>query len=105
MIARFDKAVNKTHKYKLITALQQRQHKNTKDFLDRCKTAWYGLFRRNRATYATDPERAAHDMQHREQVHTVHDCLRNAQQLEAGHGTNCGEHRHVGNFTSGCSSI
>jgi hypothetical protein len=61
MIERFDKAVNKTHKFKLIAALQQRQHKNAKDFLDRCKTAWYGLLRKIRATYATDAERAAHD--------------------------------------------
>jgi hypothetical protein len=45
LIERFDKAVNETHKFKLIAALQQRQTESSKDFLDRCKTAWYGLLR------------------------------------------------------------
>jgi hypothetical protein len=66
LIARLDIAVNKTHKYRLISALQQRQHENAKDFLNRCKTAWYELLRRNRATYRTDPEKAAHDSTRKE---------------------------------------
>jgi hypothetical protein len=41
LIKRFDKAVNATQKFKLIAALQQRQTESSKDFLDRCKTAWY----------------------------------------------------------------
>jgi hypothetical protein len=40
LIERFDKVVNETQKFKLIAALQQRQAESSKDFLDRCKTAW-----------------------------------------------------------------
>jgi hypothetical protein len=58
---RLDKAVNETHKFKLIAALQQRQHESAKDFHDRCKTAWYGLLREVRANYATEAERAVHN--------------------------------------------
>jgi hypothetical protein len=32
-----------------------------KDFLDRCKTAWYGLLRKLRTKYKEDIEKAAHD--------------------------------------------
>jgi hypothetical protein len=46
LLERFDKVVNETQKFKLIAALQQRQNENSKDFLDRCKTAWYGLLRK-----------------------------------------------------------
>jgi hypothetical protein len=42
-------------------ALQQRQTKSSKDFLDQCKTAWYGLLRKLRTKYATDVEKAAHN--------------------------------------------
>jgi hypothetical protein len=48
LLDRFDKVVNETQKFKLIAALQQRQNKSSKDFLDRCKTAWYGLLRKLR---------------------------------------------------------
>jgi hypothetical protein len=61
LIKRFDKVVNKTQKFKLIGALQQRQTESSKDFLDRCKTAWHGLLRKLRTKYATDIEKAAHD--------------------------------------------
>jgi hypothetical protein len=61
LIERFDKAVDETHKFKLIPALQQRQTENSKDFLDRCKAAWHGLLRKLRTKYAMDAERAAHD--------------------------------------------
>jgi hypothetical protein len=60
-LERFDKIVNKTQKVKLIAALQQRQNESSKDFLDRCKTAWYGLLRKLRTKYASDFEKAAHD--------------------------------------------
>jgi hypothetical protein len=61
LIKRFDKVVNETQKFKIIAALQQRQTESSKDFLDRCKTAWYGLLRKLRTKYATDVEKAAHD--------------------------------------------
>jgi hypothetical protein len=48
LLERFDKVVNKTQKFKLIAALQQRQNESSKDFLDRCKMAWYGLLRKLR---------------------------------------------------------
>jgi hypothetical protein len=60
LIERFDKAVNETLKFKLIAALQQRQTESSKDFLDRCKTAWYRLLRKLRTKYVTDAEKAAH---------------------------------------------
>jgi predicted acetyltransferase len=53
--------VDKTQKFKLIAALQQRQTESLKGFLDRCKTAWYGLLRKLRTKIATDVEKAAHD--------------------------------------------
>jgi hypothetical protein len=61
LIERFDKVVNKTQKFKLIAALQQRQNESSKDFIDHCKTAWYGLLRKLRTKYATDVEKAAQD--------------------------------------------
>jgi hypothetical protein len=61
LLERFDKVVNETQKFKLIAALQQRQNESSKDFLDRCKTAWYGLFRKLRTKYKEDIEKAAHD--------------------------------------------
>jgi hypothetical protein len=61
LIERFDKAVKETQKFKLIAALQQRQTESSKDFLDRCKTAWYGFLQKLRTKYATDAEKAAHD--------------------------------------------
>jgi hypothetical protein len=60
LIERFDKVVNETQKLKLIAALQQRQTESSKDFLDQCKTAWYGLLRKFRTKYTTDAEKAAH---------------------------------------------
>jgi hypothetical protein len=48
LLERFDKVVNETQKFKLIAALQQRQNESSKDFLDRCKTAWYGILRKLR---------------------------------------------------------
>jgi hypothetical protein len=58
---RFDKIMNETQKFKLITPLQQRQNESSKDFLDRCKLAWYGLLRKLRTKYASDVKKAAHD--------------------------------------------
>jgi hypothetical protein len=68
LIERFDKVVNETQK-KLIAALQQRQTESSKDFLDRCKTAWYGLVRKLRTKYATDVEKAAHN-------DTLNECIK-----------------------------
>jgi predicted acetyltransferase len=59
LLERFDKVVNETQKFKLIAAVQQRQNKSSKDFLDRCKTAWYGLLRKLRTKYTADRERHA----------------------------------------------
>jgi hypothetical protein len=61
LIERLDKALNETHKFKLIAALQQRQTESSKDFLDRCKTACYGLLRKLRTKYTTEPEKAVHN--------------------------------------------
>jgi hypothetical protein len=41
--------------------LQQRQNKSLKDFLDRCKTAWYGLLRKLRTKNKEQIEKDAHD--------------------------------------------
>jgi hypothetical protein len=57
----FDKVVNETQKFKLIVALQQRQNESSKDFLDRCKTAWYGLLRKLRTKYTEKMEQDTHD--------------------------------------------
>jgi hypothetical protein len=78
LIERFDKAVNETQKFKLIAALQQRQNESAKDFLDRCKTAWYGLLRRLRTTYTEDIERKTHDQTRNECIKCMYICgLRN----------------------------
>jgi hypothetical protein len=61
LLERFDKIVNERQRFKLIAALQQRQNESSKDFLDRCKMAWYGLLRKLRTKYASDVEKAAHD--------------------------------------------
>jgi hypothetical protein len=74
LIERFDKEVNETQKFKLIAALQQRQNKSSKDFLDRCKTAWYRLLRKLRTKYATDLEKAAHNDTHNECIKCMFIC-------------------------------
>jgi hypothetical protein len=61
LLERFDKVVNETQKFKLIAALQQRQNENSKDLLDRCKTAWYGLLRKLRTKYTEKIEQDTHD--------------------------------------------
>jgi hypothetical protein len=61
LLDRFDKVVNETQKFKLIAALQQRQNESSKDFLDRCKTAWYGLLRKLRTKYTEKIEQDKHD--------------------------------------------
>jgi hypothetical protein len=61
LLERFDKVVNETQKFKLIAALQQRLNENSKDFLDRCKTAWYGLLRKLRTKYTEKMEMDTHD--------------------------------------------
>jgi hypothetical protein len=61
LLERFDKVVNETQKFKLIAALQQRQNESSKDFLDRCKTAWYGLLRKLRTKYTDQIKKDAHD--------------------------------------------
>jgi hypothetical protein len=61
LLERFDKVVNEMQKLKLIAALQQRQNKSSKDFLNRCKTAWYGLLRKLRTKYTEQIKKDAHD--------------------------------------------
>jgi hypothetical protein len=61
LLDRFDKVVNETQKFKLIAALQQRQNESSMDFLDRCKTAWYGLLRKLRTKYTEKIEQDMHD--------------------------------------------
>jgi hypothetical protein len=61
LLERFDKVVNKTQKFKLIAALQQRQNESSKYFLDCCKTAWYGLLSKLRTKYKEQIEKDAHD--------------------------------------------
>jgi hypothetical protein len=41
--------------------LQQRQNESAKDFLDRCKKAWYGLLRKLRTKYTEQIQKDAHD--------------------------------------------
>jgi hypothetical protein len=78
LITRFDKVVNETQKFKLIAALQQRQNESSKDFLDRCKKAWYGLLRQLSTRYTEDIERKAHDETHNECIKCMYICgLRN----------------------------
>jgi hypothetical protein len=61
LLDRFDKVVNETQKFKLIAALQQRQNESSKVFLDRCKTAWYGLLRKLRTKYTAQIEKDTHE--------------------------------------------
>jgi hypothetical protein len=61
LLERFDKVVKERQKFKLIAALQQRQNENSKDFLDRCKTAWYGLLRKLRTKYTEKTGTDVHD--------------------------------------------
>jgi hypothetical protein len=78
LIKRFDKVVNETQKFKLIAALQQRQNESSKDFLDRCKTAWYGLLRKLRTKYTEQVERDTHDETRNECIKCMYICsLRN----------------------------
>jgi hypothetical protein len=78
LITRFDKVVNETQKFKLIAALQQRQNESSKDFLDRCKTAWYGLLRQLRTRYTEDIERKTYDETRNECIKCMYICgLRN----------------------------
>jgi hypothetical protein len=74
LLERFNKVVNETQKFKLIAALQQRQNESSKDFLDRCKTAWYGLLRKLRTKYKEDFEKAAHDDTHNECIKCMFIC-------------------------------
>jgi hypothetical protein len=78
LLERFDKVVNKTQKFKLIAALQQRQNENSKDFLDRCKTAWYGLLRKLRTKYTEKMEMDTHDETRNKCIKCMYICgLRN----------------------------
>jgi hypothetical protein len=78
LLERFDKVVNETQKFKLIAALQQRQNKNSKDFLDRCKTAWYGLLRKLRTKYTEKSELDTHDETRNKCIKCMYICgLRN----------------------------
>jgi hypothetical protein len=54
--------------------LQQRQNKSSKDFLDRCKTAWYGLLRKLRTKYTEQIEKDAHDDTRNECIKCVFIC-------------------------------
>jgi hypothetical protein len=74
LLERFDKLVNETQKFKLIAALQQRQNESSKDFLDHCKTAWYGLLRKLRTKYKEDIKRAEHDDTHNECIKCMFIC-------------------------------
>jgi hypothetical protein len=74
LLEHFDKVVNEMQKFKLIAALQQSQNKRSKDFLDRCKTAWYGLLRKLRTKYKEDIKKAAHDDTHNECIKCMFIC-------------------------------
>jgi hypothetical protein len=74
LIERFYKAVIETQKFKLIAALQQRQNESSKDFLDQCKTAWYGLLRQLRTRYTEDIERKTHDETRNEYIKCMYIC-------------------------------
>jgi hypothetical protein len=74
LVGRFDKVVNETQKFKLIAALQQRQNESSKDFLDRCKTAWYGLLKQLRTRYTEDIERKTHDETRNECIKCMYIC-------------------------------
>jgi hypothetical protein len=74
LLERFDKVVNETQKCKLIAALQQRQNGSSKDFLDCCKTAWYGLLRKLRTKYTEQIEKDAHDNRRNECIKCMFIC-------------------------------
>jgi hypothetical protein len=74
LLERFYKFVNETQKFKLIAALQQRQNENSKDFLDRCKTAWYGLLRKLRTKYTEKMEMDTHDKTRNECIKCMYIC-------------------------------
>jgi hypothetical protein len=77
-LERFNKVVNETQKFMLIAALQQRQNESSKDFLDRCKTAWYGLLRKLRTKYTEEVEKNTHDETRNECIKCMYICgLRN----------------------------
>jgi hypothetical protein len=61
-------------KFKLIAALQQRQNESSKDFLDGCKTAWYGLLRKLRTKYTEKMEQDKHDETHNECIKCMYIC-------------------------------
>jgi hypothetical protein len=61
LLERFNKVVNETQKFKLIAASQQRQNESSKEFLDRCKMAWYGLLRKMWTKYTEQIKKDAHD--------------------------------------------
>jgi hypothetical protein len=91
LLERFDKVINETQKFKLIAALQQRQNKSSKDFLDRCKTAWYGLLRKLRTKYTEKMEQDTHDEMRNECIKCMYICgmrndIRMAVELIAGAG-------------------
>jgi hypothetical protein len=74
LLERFDKVVNETQKFKLIAVLQQRQNESSKDFLDRCKTAWYGLLRKLRTKYMEEVEKNTHDKTRNECIKCMYIC-------------------------------
>jgi hypothetical protein len=74
LLERFDKVVNETQKFKLIAALQQRQNENSMDFLDRCKTTWYGLLRKLRTKYTEKMEQDTHDETRNECIKCMYIC-------------------------------
>jgi hypothetical protein len=74
LIEWLDKAVNETHKLKLIAALPRRQTKSSKYFLDRYKTAWYGLLRKLSTKYTAEPEKAAHDDTLKDRIKCIFIC-------------------------------
>jgi hypothetical protein len=74
LLERFDKVVKEPQKFKLIAALQQRQNESSKDFLDRCKTAWYGLLRKLRTKYMEKVEQDTHDETRNECIRCMYIC-------------------------------
>jgi hypothetical protein len=74
LLERFDKVVNETQKFKLIAALQQRQNQYSKDFLDQCKMAWYGLLRKLRTKYTEKIEQDTHDETRNECIKCMYIC-------------------------------
>jgi hypothetical protein len=54
--------------------LQQRQNESSKDLLDRCKTAWYGLLRKLRTKYTEKIEQDTHDKTRNECIKCMFIC-------------------------------